>query len=155
MNEIIKNTDIRKFDSDWILAQYELGRSVTEIAAEMDKTEGYIYAQMRRVPEKYEDIKNIREEQHNRRLRRVCGLADEQVMGYLEDVSKDTERRDAEIDKINRIAKEYAHRVQLADGKLTENIGVNSKPFNVTVTKTYIKSEIEIIEAKVVTDDDD
>ena len=155
MNKLAKNTDIRKFDSDWILAQYELGRSVTEIAAEMDKTEGYIYAQMRRVPEKYEDVKLIREEQHNRRLRRVCGLADEQVMGYLEDVSKDTERRDAEIDKINRIAKEYSHRVQLADGKLTENIGVNAKPFNVTVTKTYIKSETEIIEAKAVTNDDD
>lgn len=44
------------------------------------------------------------------------------------------------IDKINRMAKEYAHRVQLAEGRATENYNVNGKdglPFQVIITKTY------------------
>ncbi len=60
------------------------GRAVCEIAKELGKSEGYVYARMRRKPEKYEDVKRIREENHNVRIRRIRGLADKLVLDYLE-----------------------------------------------------------------------
>lgn len=128
------------YELDWIYARYENGDGVADIARHIDKSESYVYAMMRRVPEKYEDVKKIREENHNVRIRRVRGLADKIVLGYLEEIGDDKEKATSEIDRVNRIAKEYAHRVQLAEGKATENYGVNGKdglPFEVIIMKTY------------------
>ena len=128
------------YELDWIYARYENGDGVADIARHLNKSESYIYAKMRRVPEKCEDGKKIREENHNVRIRRVRGLADKIVLGYLEEVVDDREKASSEIDRVNRIAKEYAHRVQLAEGKATENYGVNGKdglPFEVIIMKTY------------------
>lgn len=128
------------YELDWIYARYENGDGVADIARHLDKSESYVYAKMRRVPEKYEDVKKIREENHNVRIRRVRGLADKIVLGYLEEIGDDKEKATSEIDRVNRIAKEYAHRVQLAEGKATENYGVNGKdglPFEVIIMKTY------------------
>ena len=128
------------YELDWIYARYENGDGVADIARHLDKSESYVYAKMRRIPEKYEDVKKIREENHNVRIRRVRGLADKIVLGYLEEIGDDKEKVTSEIDRVNRIAKEYAHRVQLAEGKATENYGVNGKdglPFEVIVMKTY------------------
>ena len=128
------------YELDWIYARYENGDGVADIARHLDKSESYVYARMRRVPEKYEDVKKIREEKHNVRIRRVRGLADKIVLDYLEDIESDSEKAGDAIDKVSRIAKEYAHRVQLAEGKSTENYGVNGKdglPFEVIIMKTY------------------
>jgi len=127
------------YELDWIYARYENGDGVADIARHLNKSESYVYASMRRVPEKYEDVKKIREENHNVRIRRVRGLADKIVLGYLEEIGDDSEKASSEIDRVNRIAKEYAHRVQLAKGKATENYGVNGKdglPFEVIIMKT-------------------
>ena len=46
----------------------------------------------------------------------------------------------ADIDRANRISKDYDHRVMLAEGKNTENIGMggmNANLFKVIITKTY------------------
>lgn len=70
----------QNFEVEWIFAEYEAGRAVSEIAAELGKGESYVYARMRRRPEKYEDVKCIREEDHNRRICRIRGLADKLVL---------------------------------------------------------------------------
>ncbi len=143
-----------EFELQWIYAQYEDGIPVSEIAAELGKAESYVYAQMRKKPEKYEDVKRIREEKYNLTLRRVRGLADKITMEYLERLDRKLndpaildEEKDklyAEIDKVQRIGKQYAERVQLAEGKCTQNVGVKNAgglPFNVVITKTYGRPE--------------
>lgn len=136
--------DPKDYELEWIFAEYEAGRAVSEIADELGKSEGYVYARMRRKADKYEDVKCIREENHNVRIRRIRGLADKLVLDYLEELSGDGKEAGDDIDRVNRIAKEYAHRVQLAEGKATENVGVggvNGMPFNVVITKTYETSK--------------
>ena len=127
------------FETDWIYAQYGNGDSVTSIAAEICKSEAYVYAKMRKKPEKYEDVKCIREETRDIRVRRISSLADRTVETYLEGLQDDPDKADENIDKVNRIGKEYAHRLQLAEGKATANIGVNGTglPFKVTFIETY------------------
>ncbi len=130
------------FELEWMFAEYGAGRAVSEIAKELGKSEGYVYARMRRKPEKYEDVKCIREENHNVRIRRIRGLADKLVLDYLEGLSGDDKEAGEDIDRVNRIAKDYAHRVQLAEGKATENVGgVNGLPFTMIVRKTYPNKE--------------
>ena len=131
----------RDYELDWIYGDYGSGRAVSEIADELGKSEAYVYAKMRRKPEKYEDVKRIREEDHNVRIRRIRGLADKLVLGYLEELSGDEKEAGDDIDRVNRIAKEYAHRVQLAEGKATENVGVSGMPFTMIVRKTYPDKE--------------
>ncbi len=132
------------FEAEWIFAEYGAGQAVSEIAKELGKSEGYVYARMRRKPDKYEDVKRIREENHNVRIRRIRGLADKLVLDYLEGLSGDDKEAGEDIDRVNRIAKDYAHRVQLAEGRATENVGVgsvNALPFTVIVQKTYPNKE--------------
>ena len=135
------------FTTQWIFAQYEAGRSVSEIAAEIGLSENTVYAKMRVQPKTYDQIKTIREEKYCRRLRRVRGLADTIALDYLErlhskiqNAATDAEK-DALYDKIDevlKIAKQYGDRVQLAEGKLTANIGNGSGlPFKIVVTETY------------------
>ena len=127
----------RDFELKWVFGEYGAGQAVSEIAKELGKSEGYVYARMRRKPEKYEDVKQIREENHNVRIRRIRGLADKLVLDYLEGLAADDKEAGEDIDRVNRIAKDYAHRVQLAEGMATENVGVGAMPFNVIITKTY------------------
>ena len=135
------NTELSMdFELEWIYARYGNGDNVADIAKELKKSESYVYASMKRLPEKYEDVKVIREEKHDVRIRRIRGLADTITLDYLEDIGSDKEKAAGAIDKVSRIAKEYAHRVQLAEGKNTENYGVNGKdglPFEVIIMKTY------------------
>ena len=134
----------KDFELEWVFAEYGAGRAVSEIAKELGKSEGYVYARMRRKPDKYEDVKRIREENHNVRIRRIRGLADTLVLDYLEGLAADDKEAGEDIDRVNRIAKDYAHRVQLAEGRATENVGVggvNALPFTVIVQKTYPNKE--------------
>ncbi|MBE0534998.1 MAG: hypothetical protein IH624_04950 [Phycisphaerae bacterium] len=133
--------DERNLETHWLFAEYEGGRAVCEIAAELGRSENYVYAAMRRRPEKYEDVKCIREEIHDMRIRRIRGLADRLVLGYLEKKAAEKADTGEEIDRVNRIGKEYAHRVQLAEGKATENVGVGAMPFTMIVRKTYLTKE--------------
>ena len=147
--------DVREFDRQWVFAQYELGRPVTEIAAEMKKSEAFVYGHLRSKPDKYEDIKRIREEQYNMTLRRVRGLADTIMLSYLESMRDkldnpdlSDEERDAvfeQIDQVAKIAKLYADRINLAEGKATENIALNHNgkiPFEIIITKAYENEEL-------------
>lgn len=136
------------FELEWVYARYGNGDNVADIARQLEKSESYVYASMKRIPEKYEDVKKVREEKHDIKIRRVRGLADNIVLDYLEDIADDKEKAFDQIDRVNRIAKEYAHRVQLAEGKNTENYGLNGKdglPFQVIITKTYEKEKSEVI----------
>ncbi len=145
------------FDTLFIYSMYGDGESVTSIAAEIKKSEAYVYAKMRRRPEKYEDIKKTREEARNIRVRRVSALADKTIQTYLEGLQDDPDKAGENIDKINRIGKEYANRLQLAEGKATERIGIDGKgglPFEVILTKTYeTKKEADADETAVYADD--
>ena len=138
---------VKDFPTLWIFAQYEMGRAVSDIAAEIGCSEQRVYAKMRIKPKTYEEIKKAREELYCRRLRRVRGLADSIAMDYLErlygkiaDAETDTEK-DAlyeQIEKVLKIGKQFAERVQLAEGKATANIGNgNGLPFKIVVTETY------------------
>lgn len=144
--------ELKDFERQFIFLQYEFGTPVSQIAAAMGKAEAFVYAQLRTKPEKYEDIKRIREEQLNLTLRRVRGLADQITQDYLEHLQKKlTEASDEQkeglykqIEQVVKIAKQYADRVNLAEGKATENLGIanaNQIPFKMIVTKTYATKE--------------
>jgi predicted transcriptional regulator len=137
----------KDFELEWVFAQYEEGVSVAAIAKELGKSESYIYAHMKRRPQEYEDVKNIREQIYNRIIRRVRGVADKITLEYVESLSKIITDPDAdekqkakafdEMDKVLRIAKQYSDRVLLAEGKATENIGMGGMPITMIVRKTY------------------
>ena len=138
---------IGDFTTLWIFAQYELGRAVSDIAAEIGCSMDRVYAKMRVCPKTYEEIKRAREEMYCRRLRRVRGLADEVVMGYLDRLAGKIARAETDeefdalyeqIEKVLKIAKQYGERVQLAEGKATANVGnAGGLPFKIVVTKNY------------------
>ena len=141
----------REFGTQWIFAQYELGRSVKDIASGMKKSQAYVYSKLRLKPETYEDVTRIRDEEIQRQLRRVCGLSDKLILVYLEELHrrKDNPELSAEekatvfneIDQVAKIAKQYADRLLLAEGKSTENIRVQNDdiPIQVIIHKTYEK----------------
>ena len=143
----------KNFEIEWVFAQYEDGISVAAIAKELGRSESYVYALMKQRPEKYEDVKKVREQIYNRIIRRVRGVADKITLEYVESLLKiiddpqaDEDKKQkafAEMDKVLRIAKQYSDRVLLAEGKNTENIGVGGMPFNVVITKTYEKETTE------------
>jgi predicted transcriptional regulator len=105
------------FELEWVFAQYEDGLSVAVIAKELGKSESYVYAHMKKRPEKYEDVKRIREENHNLRIRRIRGLADKVILEYMEKMSGQKDLGPADIDRANRISKDYDHRVMLVSEK--------------------------------------
>lgn len=136
------------FYLQWIYSEYEDGKTVPEIAARIGKDEDFVYTQMRRKPEKYEDVKRIREEIYNLKLRRIRGLADNITLKYLEELSaklqsKDTtdEEKEAvfeEINKIQKISKQYADRVQITEGKTDKHVSVKGdRPIEVIIRKAY------------------
>ena len=144
--------DEKDFDLQWIYAQYEEGRPVSEIANEVGKTEAYVYAQMRRKPEQYEDIKRIREERYNLIIRRVRGMADNLTLKYMEELTaklndknitdEEKEAVFAEIDNIQKIAKQYAERVQTTEGKNDKHVGIKGdRPIEVIIRKAYVEEE--------------
>ena len=147
-HEIVEQ--VKDFPMQWIFAQYELGRPVSEIAAEMKISENRVYAKMRSRPKTYEEIKKAREELYCRRLRRVRGLADSIAMDYLERLygkiatAETDEEKDELYEKIGevlKIGKQFAERVQLAEGKATANLGnAGGLPFKIVVTETYESS---------------
>ena len=137
------------YDTQWIFAQYETGKPVSMIAAEIGCSEQRVYAKMRSRPKTYDQIKKVREEMYCRRLRRVRGLADAIALDYLERLTekiahaKTDDEKDAlyeQIEKVLKIGKQFADRVQLAEGKATANLGTaNGLPFRITVTETVEK----------------
>ncbi len=132
------------FGIECIYEMYEDGKSVSFIAAEIGKSEAYVYTKMRQVPQKYEDAKRIRQENENIRLRRVRSLADMTNERYMEEMWADSERAADNIDRIGKIGKEYDRRIQLMEEKATENTGVGGsgrRPFNVVFRKTYETKE--------------
>jgi hypothetical protein len=146
--------ELKDFDKLFIFQEYESGTPVSEIASAMGKAAAFIYTVLRAHPEKYEDVKRIREEQHNLTLRRVRGLADKITQKYLEDLQEklnqpdlDEEEKEAvyeQIEQVIKIAKQYSDRVNLAEGKATENIALGNAgqlPFKMIVTKTYATKE--------------
>ena len=132
-----------------IMSMYEEGRTVKEIAKAIDTTLSEVNNALAKTDES-QTVQVVRQEKHTRQLRRVRALADGMTMAYMEtlravisDASSTVDERAAafaEMDKVLRIAKLYSDRVLLAEGKTTENIGVNGDavmPFNVVFTKTY------------------
>jgi len=146
----------REFGTQWIFAQYELGRSVKEIAKGMEKSESFVYSKLRLKPETYEDVTRIREEETQRQLRRVCGLSDKLILVYLEELHRRKDNPDLtaeekatvfdEIEQVAKIAKQYADRLLLAEGKSTENIRVQNDdiPIQVIIHKTYEKDAQQV-----------
>jgi hypothetical protein len=129
---------------------YEEGRTVAQIAKASRCKKSEVTALLAET----ENALDVRQEKYARQLRRVRALADSMTLEYLERLqtiiadtaSTDKEKSNAfaEMDKVLRIAKLYSDRVLLAEGKTTENIGVNGQvglPFSVVFTKTYEKAD--------------
>ena len=57
-NEMIES--LGDFNTQWIFAQYEAGKAVSEIAAGMKVCESAVYARMRMRPKTYEEVKKGR-----------------------------------------------------------------------------------------------
>lgn len=135
--------------NELLQAMYEEGRTLAEIAEAMDQKPSEVNALLN-ASDEGENTPAVREQKYQRQLRRVRSLADAITLHYLERLqdiliapeTSDKEKTAAfeEMDKVLRIAKQYSDRVLLAEGKTTENIGVNGSvglPFNIVFTKTY------------------
>ena len=141
-------------------ALYEEGRTVGEIAKASGCKKSEVTAML--AENDGDNALDVRQQKYARQLRRVRALADGMTLEYLERLQKiiaDTASTDkeksnafAEMDKVLRIAKLYSDRVLLAEGKTTENIGIDGQvgmPFNVVFTKTYETPQ----EAELTTDE--
>ena len=129
-------------ETKWIYGMYEKGKSAGFIAAKIGKSEACIYAKMRQVPEKYEAVKRIRQENENILVRQVRSLADMTNKRYMEEIWNDSEMAAANIDKVGKIGKEYDRRLQLLEEKATAHIGgKGALPIKVIFTKTYETKE--------------
>jgi DNA-binding transcriptional regulator LsrR (DeoR family) len=127
---------------------YEDGRSVKEIAKAIDKSLSEVNNMLAK-SDQSQTVQVARQQKHVRDLRRVRALADGMTLAYLETLRTVIDNPDStvkeksnafgEMDKVLRIAKLYSDRVLLAEGRTTENIGVNGNamPFNVVFAKTY------------------
>ena len=132
-----------------IMLMYEEGRTVEQIAEAMGTAPSEITDLLAK-RDQTQTVQVARQKKHVRDLRRIRALADEMTQAYMESLraviadpsSTADEKKEAfaEMDKVLRIAKLYSDRVLLAEGKTTENIGVEGNvgmPFNVVFTKTY------------------
>ena len=136
-------------DNELAIVLYEEGRPLAEIAETIDTT----LVEVNRVLNETDEAQSVsvaRQEKHTRKIRRIRALADDMTMDYLEtlravvrDSSSTVEEKKAafgEMDKVIRISKLSSDRVLLAEGKMTENIGLNGAaeiPFSVVFTETY------------------
>jgi len=136
-------------DNERALVLYEEGKPVEQIAEAMGVSSPEITDLLAETDDT-QTVEVVRQDRHVRDLRRVRALADGITQVYLENLQetladpKSTgEQKKAafgEMDKVIRISKLSSDRVLLAEGKTTENIGVNGGgevPFNVVFTKTY------------------
>lgn len=134
---------------DLVNAMYEDGKTVAEIAEAMGTDPSEVTALLRSSDDG-DDLMQAREQKHCRILRRVRSMADALTLQYLERLQETIDSPDSdekqkgaafeEMEKVLKIAKLYSDRVLLAEGKMTENIGVhggNALPFQVVFTKTY------------------
>jgi predicted transcriptional regulator len=150
----MEDIELKDFERQYIFLQYEFGTPVSRIAEEMGKTAAFVYTVLQSRPEKYDDIKRAREERYNLTLRRVRGLADQITRQYLENLQEklntpditDEEKETVyeQIEQVVKIAKQYSDRVNLVEGKATENIAIGNAgqlPFKMIVTKTYATKE--------------
>ena len=132
-----------------IMSMYEEGRTVGQIAEVMGTAPSEVNALLAKTDDT-QTVQVARQEKHVRDLRRIRALADGMTQKYLETLnaviddpnSTADEKANAfgEMDKVIRISKLSSDRVLLAEGKTTENIGVEGNvamPFNVVFTKTY------------------
>jgi len=146
-NEITEQ--VKGFETLWIFSQYEAGKPVSEIAAEMRISETKVYAKMLRRPKTYEEAKQVREEMIGRRVRRNCGLADDIAQAFLEyqqwkkdnpgQIDEDKEKAFADVDRVVRIGKAYSDRMLTMDGKISGSVNVtaNEIPIQVVIHKNY------------------
>lgn len=134
---------------DVIYEMYEDGSKLAEIAEAIGKTAAEVTALLK-VSDDNDDLLQAREQKHCRILRRVRAMADALTLQYLERLQETIDRPDSdekqkaaafvEMEKVLKIAKLYSDRLLLAEGRTTENIGINGNaglPFNVVFTKTY------------------
>ena len=132
-----------------IMSMYEEGRTVKEIAKAIDKGLLEVNNTLAKTDDT-QPVEVVRHQKHVRDLRRIRALADGMTQKYLETLNAVIDDPDStadekatafgEMDKVIRISKLSSDRVLLAEGKTTENIGVNGgavMPFNVVFTKTY------------------
>ena len=128
---------------------YEEGRTVEQIAEAMGTAPSEITDLLAK-RDSAQTTQVTRHLKHVRDLRRIRALADTLTQKYLETLNAVIDDPDStadekasafgEMDKVIRIAKLSSDRVLLAEGKTTENIGVEGNvgmPFNVVFTKTY------------------
>ena len=146
-NEIIE--PLGDYDTQWIFAQYEMGKPVSKIASEMKISPARVYAKMQRRPKTYEEAKRVREEMTGHRVRRNCGLADDIAQAYLEyqqwkkdhpgKINEAKEKAFADVDRVVRIGKAYSDRMLMMDGKGSGSVNVtaNEIPIQVVIHKTY------------------
>ena len=132
-----------------IMSMYEEGRTVGQIAEVMGTAPSEVNALLAKTDDT-QTVQVARQEKHVRDLRRIRALADGMTQKYLETLNAVIDDPDStvdekanafgEMDKVIRISKLSSDRVLLAEGKTTENIGVEGSvgmPFNVVFTKTY------------------
>ena len=132
-----------------IMSMYEEGRTVEQIAEAMGTAPSDVHDLLAK-RDSAQTVQVTRHEKHVRDLRRIRALADGMTQKYLEKLNAVIDDPDStadekanafgEMDKVIRISKLSSDRVLLAEGKTTENIGVEGSvamPFNVVFTKTY------------------
>ena len=132
-----------------INTMYEEGRTVEQIAEAMEIAPSEVTDLLAKTDDT-QTVQVVRQEKHVRDLRRVRALADGMTQKYLETLNAVIDNPDStvdekkaafgEMDKVIRISKLSSDRVLLAEGRTTENIGINGSaeiPFSVVFTETY------------------
>ena len=137
-------------------SMYEDGRTLAEIAEAVGKTPSEVDALLNAIDsDADEETLSPQDRKQLRDLRRMRSIGDGIAMNYLQDVKdllvdpkRTLEERRAvyaeEMDTVYKYNKMISDRTLLAEGKMTEHIGVNGSgglPFNVTFTKTYEKEQ--------------
>jgi len=136
-------------DNERAMVMYEEGRTVGQIAEVMGTAPSDVHDLLSK-RDQAQTVQVARQHKHVRDLRRIRSLADGMTKKYLETLNAVIDDPDStadekanafgEMDKVIRISKLSSDRVLLAEGKTTENIGVEGSvgmPFNVVFTKTY------------------
>jgi hypothetical protein len=109
------------FELACILNRYATGEAVADIATSVQKSEQYIYARLRELPDDYEKAKTKREQVRGVRLRRIEALADRIVMTRLESIGDDEAKKlpTKDLKRYADIARTYGDKANLAEGKAT------------------------------------
>lgn len=125
-----------------LYARYAMGDPLEIIAADAGKSVKELMAQLRRMPEKYEETEKARAMFTGTRLRRTLSLMDAHNLQVMEDLRTGRLMSEEKVEAQKHIAKlanGIFTRLQLHEGKATEILKIEDKRMTIPELKDYIQ----------------